>query len=84
MSKADEAFWQWYAEALKKGWSDDNARRYDSRLVYRAAWASRGVADVEAVRAAFDAIPDAIAGSGLDLAEDATARIAALDEGGGE
>jgi hypothetical protein len=45
----DEAFEKFYTDALAKGWSDDNARRYDSRLVWRVAWAIRGAADVAAV-----------------------------------
>lgn len=36
--EADRYFWPWYAEALKLGWSDDNARRYDSRLAFRAGF----------------------------------------------
>lgn len=49
MDKTDEAFWRFYQEALAKGWSDDNARRYDSRLVWRNAVAWKEAQDLAAV-----------------------------------
>lgn len=58
MDKTDEGFWQFYKEALAKGWSDDNARRYDSRLVWRNAVAWKQAQDLAAVQTAMGNPPE--------------------------